>query len=76
MAVVFQTLLRYHYVRAGKATWRIDRLTQQACRVDVVPVVCTAPLPLLVRPNPAASDRVTPADGLALGGGGHRGLSA
>jgi hypothetical protein len=76
MAVIFQTLLRYHYVQAGKATWRIDRLTQQACRVDILPVVCTAPLPLFARPIPAATDRATPADGLALGWGGHRGLSA
>jgi hypothetical protein len=76
MALIFQTVLRYHYVKAGKATWRIDRLTQQACRVDRVPVVCTEPLPLFARPNPAATDRAIPADGLALGWGGHRGRRA
>ncbi len=45
LPAIFQAFFRYHYVRGGDSTWRIDRLTQQACRTSAVPVTCMPPAP-------------------------------
>ena len=34
LLVVFQLFFRYQYVSAGGIVWRIDRLTQDATRVE------------------------------------------
>jgi hypothetical protein len=54
LPVLFQGLLRYEYFSVGPTIWRIDRLTQQACRMNVEPLDCTPPLPLFAWPQGAA----------------------
>ena len=40
---VFQAYLRYQYVAGSGTTWRIDRVTQQACKMRGDRAVCTEP---------------------------------
>lgn len=43
-ALVIQIFARYQYVVDNGVVWRIDRITQQACRVAQNRVDCAAPL--------------------------------
>jgi hypothetical protein len=36
----FQLFFRYQYMQANGVTWRIDRLTQQTCKVDIGQARC------------------------------------
>ncbi len=40
---VFQLFFRYQYFDNNGALWRIDRLTQQTCRVDITRNRCITP---------------------------------
>jgi hypothetical protein len=42
-ALAFQVFARYQYVVDNGVVWRIDRITQQACRVIQSRVNCAAP---------------------------------
>jgi hypothetical protein len=42
-AVCVQLFARYQYVVENGVVWRIDRLTQQACRITYGRVNCAAP---------------------------------
>lgn len=33
--LIFQLFFRYQYMEANGVTWRIDRLTQQTCQLDI-----------------------------------------
>jgi hypothetical protein len=35
LLLVFQFFFRYQYMEANGKTWRIDRLTQQTCQLDI-----------------------------------------
>src|SRR5579863_8841322 len=43
-ALIVQIFARYQYVVDNGVVWRIDRITQQACRVVQSRVNCTAPV--------------------------------
>jgi hypothetical protein len=41
--LVFQLFFRYEYIQNNGALWRLDRLTQQMCQVNVTQAGCVAP---------------------------------
>jgi len=43
-ALVIQLFARYQYVVDNGVVWRVDRITQQACRVAQARADCAAPL--------------------------------
>lgn len=43
-AIIIQVFARYQYVVDNGVVWRIDRITQQACRVVQNRVNCAAPV--------------------------------
>jgi len=45
LALLFQLFFRYQYLTADGVTWRIDRLTQQTCRVSIGQAQCMASSP-------------------------------
>ena len=76
LPVLFQGFFRYEYFTVGSSVWRIDRLTQQACRTSVTPVVCSAPTPMFELPQsvpemPGTHKWSGSTFNLALGGDGH-----
>jgi hypothetical protein len=42
---LFQFFFRYQYVNANGVTWRIDRVTQQTCKVSIGEAQCTPSTP-------------------------------
>lgn len=68
LLATFQKFFRYYYIRAGGTTWRIDRLTQQACRTSSVPVVCTPPVSIFDPGDYVGTDiGVGDSDGIGVG---------
>lgn len=44
-ALLFQLFFRYQYLDANGVTWRIDRLTQQTCKVGIGEAQCAPSTP-------------------------------
>ncbi len=44
-ALLFQLFFRYQYLEANGVTWRVDRLTQQTCKVAIGEAQCTPSAP-------------------------------
>jgi hypothetical protein len=49
---VFQVFLRYQYIAGNGTTWRIDRVTHQACEIERHRAVCKLPEPPPADPSP------------------------
>ena len=43
VVLLFELFFRYRYVHAGNQLWRIDRLTERACLVQVGEAMCSPP---------------------------------
>ncbi|HXO17165.1 MAG TPA: hypothetical protein VN909_03265 [Candidatus Dormibacteraeota bacterium] len=68
LPAIFQAFFRYRNMRAGDTTWRIDRLTQQACRTSAVPVMCMPPAPFFgARDYVGAGIGVGDSEGVGVG---------
>jgi len=44
-ALLFQLFFRYQYLDANGVTWRIDRLTQQTCKISIGEAQCAPSTP-------------------------------
>lgn len=49
VVLLFELFFRYRYEPAGRALWRIDRLTERACLVQVGEALCSTPPPSAAR---------------------------
>lgn len=65
VVLLFELFFRYRYVHAGNELWRIDRLTERACLVQVGEALCSPPHaaqrarynPYLFEPTPEPNPR-------------------
>jgi hypothetical protein len=59
MALLFQLFFRYQYVTANGLTWRIDRLTQQTCRLSIGEMPCAPSTPSATVSNSVSTSTST-----------------
>jgi hypothetical protein len=43
VVLIFELFFRYRYVHAGNQLWRIDRVTERACLVQIGEAICSPP---------------------------------
>ena len=65
--LIFQLFFRYQYMEANGVTWRIDRLTQQTCQVDIGHARCEpSGSSALPKPSLSTSTSISTSTSLSL----------
>jgi hypothetical protein len=59
LLLMFQLFFRYQYMEANGVTWRIDRLTQQTCQLDIGLARCESSAQFSARRNSSSTSTST-----------------